>query len=93
MITNDFISRYDLYPWVACLYVNKDCRGNQFGSLLLDLAVQCTGNLGFHKVYLTTDLDGYYEKYRWTRMEDGIDLFSGKPSRIDYKKFKEGIIR
>jgi GNAT superfamily N-acetyltransferase len=86
LIINDFISRHDLYPWVACLYVDEAYRGNQFGSLLLDHAVQCAGNAGFHKVYLTTDLDGYYEKYGWTRMEDGIDLFSGKPSRIYYKE-------
>lgn len=29
-----------------------------------------------------TDHDGYYEKYGWQRIEDGIDLFTGQASRI-----------
>jgi hypothetical protein len=40
----------------------------------------------FYKEYFTTNLDGYYEKYGWTRMEDGVDFFSGKPVKIYYKE-------
>lgn len=85
LITNDFISRHDLYPWMACLYVAENERGNQYGNLLMEHAEQEAKKAGFPSIYLTTDHDGYYEKYGWTRIEDGIDLFSGKPSRI-YKK-------
>lgn len=41
--------------------------------------------IGFPIVYLTTDHNGYYERYGWIRIEDGIDLISCKPTRI-YKK-------
>ncbi|HAW70392.1 MAG TPA: GNAT family N-acetyltransferase, partial [Firmicutes bacterium] len=43
-------------------------------------------NIGFSVIYLTTDHDGYYEKYGWQRIEDGVDLFSGQPSRIYAKQ-------
>ncbi|RKY51082.1 MAG: hypothetical protein DRP86_02440 [Candidatus Neomarinimicrobiota bacterium] len=35
---------------------------------------------------ITMDPDNYYEKYGWIRVENGIDLFSGKPSRIYYQE-------
>lgn len=85
LITNDFISRHDLYPWIACLYVNKTERGNGYGKLLLEHAETRAEEIGFSKVYLTTDHDGYYEKYGWNRMQDGIDLFSCEATRIYYK--------
>lgn len=85
LITNDFISRQDLYPWMACLFVDEKERGKEYGNLLMEHAEQEAKKAGFTAVYLTTNHDGYYEKYGWTRIEDGIDLFSCKSSRI-YKK-------
>jgi N-acetylglutamate synthase-like GNAT family acetyltransferase len=85
LITNDFISRHDLYPWLACLYVAPEERGQSLGNQLMEHAVQQARRAGFASVYLTTDHDGYYEKYGWNRIEDGIDLFTAQPSRI-YKK-------
>jgi len=81
LITNDFISRMDLWPWLAALYVTENERGNELGSKLLSHAVSEAGRLGFPKVYLSTDHDGYYEKYGWKRIEDGYMLW-GEKSRI-----------
>jgi N-acetylglutamate synthase-like GNAT family acetyltransferase len=85
LITNDFISRHDLYPWMACLFVEEKERGKEYGNLLMKFAEKEAKKIGFTDIYLTTDHDGYYEKYGWIRIEDGIDLFSCKPSRT-YKK-------
>ncbi|HNX75171.1 MAG TPA: GNAT family N-acetyltransferase [Candidatus Rifleibacterium sp.] len=82
IITNDFISRHDLYPWAACLYVAESERGKGHGGRLLEHACLKAKEAGFADIYLTTDHDGYYERYGWQRIEDGIDLFSGQPSRI-----------
>lgn len=85
LITNDFISRHDLYPWIACLFVDEKERGQEYGNLLMEHAEKEAKNIGFSIVYLTTDHDGYYEKYGWRRIEDGVDLFSCEPTRI-YEK-------
>jgi len=86
LITNDFISRHDLYPWIACLFVDAKERGQEYGNLLMEHAGKEAKNMGFSIVYLTTDHDGYYEKYGWQRLEDGVDLFSCKPTRIYAKQ-------
>lgn len=81
LLTNDLISRQDLLPWLACLYVEPTSRGRELGSRLLAHGVSEATRMGHHRLYLTTDHDGYYEKYGWTRMEDGYNLF-GERGRI-----------
>ena len=84
LVTNDFISRHDLYPWFACLFINERKRGGELGKLLMDHAEKETRKAGFSSLYLTTDHDGYYERYGWRRIEDGFEP-SGKRTRI-YEK-------
>ncbi len=81
LLTNDLISRQDLYPWLGCLFIEATERGNQLGNYLMQHGIAEAKRLGFKKVYLTTDHDGYYEKYGWQRMEDGYD-FWGNSTRI-----------
>jgi N-acetylglutamate synthase-like GNAT family acetyltransferase len=81
LITNDFISRHDLYPWFACLYVEPDHRGKELGKLMMEHALKEARDKGFETLYLTTDHQDYYEKYGWERMEDGYEP-SGKITRI-----------
>ncbi len=81
LVTNDFISRHDLFPWFAALYVAESERGQELGGLLLDHGIKEAALAGFSTLYLTTDHDGYYEKYGWTRIEDGYDR-DGEPCRI-----------
>ncbi len=81
LIANDFISRHDLQPWFACLFVEEKYRGKRLASLMMDRAEKDAARIGFGEMYLTTDHDGYYEKFGWIRMEDGFDP-SGERSRI-----------
>ncbi|MRG85918.1 GNAT family N-acetyltransferase [Salinibacillus xinjiangensis] len=81
LITNDFISRMDLYPWICAVYVEEAYRGHSYGALLLDQAKEDALKGGFSSVYLCTDLEGYYEKYGFHYMADGFHPW-GERSRI-----------
>ena len=81
LAVNDFISRHDLWPWLVALYVDESERGQALGSRLLDHGLREAGRAGFPRLYLTTDHDGYYEKYGWRRIEDGYDR-DGEACRI-----------
>ncbi|NLK75977.1 MAG: GNAT family N-acetyltransferase [Clostridiales bacterium] len=71
LITNDFISRMDLYPWFCALYIEKEYRGNGYGSLLLDKAKEDAKQGGFSNLYLCSDHVGYYEKYGFSKIGIG----------------------
>ena len=81
LITNDFISRGDLYPWICALHINERHRGNAYGSLLLEKSKEDCARLGFEHVYLATEHIGYYEKYGFRYIAQGYHPW-GEESRI-----------
>ncbi|MDQ8734997.1 GNAT family N-acetyltransferase [Paenibacillus sp. LHD-38] len=81
LLRNDLISRQDLFPWLACLYVTPQQRGNKIGSKLLRHAAQEAGKKGFQKLYLCTDIDGYYEKNGWSHAATGY-IFNDDATKI-----------
>ena len=81
LITNDFISRQDLYPWFCALFINETIRGQRWGERLLAHGRTEAVKLGFSRLYLCTDHVGYYEKYGWQYLADGFHPW-GATSRI-----------
>lgn len=81
LITNDFISRMDLWPWLCALYIDPEYRGHGYGALLLEQGKRDAKGAGFTRLYLCTDHVGYYEKYGFTYLAQGYHPW-GEESRI-----------
>lgn len=81
LITNDFISRVDLYPWICAVYIDEKHRGNAYSTLLLDKAKYDAKKAGFSYIYLSTSHVGYYEKYDFKYIGQGYHPW-GEESRI-----------
>ncbi|MFD1020999.1 GNAT family N-acetyltransferase [Thalassobacillus hwangdonensis] len=77
LLRNDLNSRQDLCPWLACLYIDPAYRGKGLGAKLLEDGLNRTNEKGYDTLYLTTDLEGYYEKYGWKHTTDAIGLGGG----------------
>lgn len=81
LITNDFISRGELWPWLCALYIEPDMRAQGLARMLIKhLAVQ-TKRLGFAQLHLCTDLDGFYEKFGFVYNGQGYHPW-GEASRV-----------
>ncbi len=71
LVTNDFISRMDLWPWICALYIDENHRGKSLGKVLLAHVKKDAAKSGFDRVYLSTSHIGYYEKYGFTYIGEG----------------------
>lgn len=79
VIENDFHDRKDLSPNLCALYVEKDYRKNKIAENLLNHVKEDMHKMGINKLYLVTDLDGFYEKKGWeyltdVRDDEGFDM-------------------
>ncbi|MBT8218293.1 MAG: GNAT family N-acetyltransferase [Bacteroidia bacterium] len=81
LITNDFISRGDLYPWINALFIEEKYRGNAYATLLMERAKSDTKEAGYDYLYLSTEHIGYYEKYGFQYIGQGYHPW-GEESRI-----------
>lgn len=71
LITNDFISRGDLYPWVCAVFIDEKERGNAYSSLLLNKAKLDAKKFGYNSLYLCTEHIGLYEKFGFEYIGQG----------------------
>lgn len=69
----DLISRQDLYPWLAALYIDENQRGHGLGAKLQQHVIEHARELGYPQLYLYSACKGYYERFGWQYIGDGLD--------------------
>ncbi|MDU3958939.1 MAG: GNAT family N-acetyltransferase [Lactococcus lactis] len=81
LISNDFISRMDLYPWLCALYVEEEFRQQGLARLLIEVVKEECKTFSFKKLYLATDFIDFYEQFDFHYLADGYHPWGDK-SRI-----------
>lgn len=61
----DVQSRQDLFPWLGGVIVSKDRRNEGIGTFMINEAVTIAKNLGYSKLYISTQLSNFYDKLGW----------------------------
>ncbi len=76
----DVFVRPDLYPWLACVYIDEAYRGSGYGRVLMESVYENAKiNLNTKELYLYTKHIGLYEKYGWKYVSD-VETFKIKDS-------------
>ena len=78
LLTNDIISRQDLMPWFACLYVDENYRNLGLAERLIRHGLNESQKKGFKTLYLSTDLIDFYEKKEWNYLSNGYGVDGNK---------------
>ncbi|ACS84571.1 GNAT family N-acetyltransferase [Musicola paradisiaca] len=77
----DLISRQDLTPWLAALYVDDAWRDRGLGRELQRFVLEYSRDAGFDDLYLYATFSGYYEKHGWRYIGDAPE-YPDKTVRI-----------
>lgn len=85
LLTNDLISRQDLFPWFACLFVDENYRNQGLANELIKHSINESQKRGFNTLYLSTELDDFYENKGWKYYSKGYTVF-GDTIKIYSKK-------
>lgn len=81
LLEQDFVERKGLSPWIATIFIDEKERGKRLCKEILVHGRTIAGDLGFDKVYLSTNHIQLYEKYGFE--EIGLDMFVwGRPTKI-----------
>lgn len=74
----DLLTRQDLTPWLAALYVDESWRGRGLGEALQRFVIDFSRRAGYDRLYLYATFRGYYEREGWKFLADGIE-YPDKP--------------
>lgn len=70
LLEADMENRRDLDPWLGCVYVHPEHRGQGIGSRLIERAEQMAESLGFRTLHLfTSEHQDLYEGHDWSVVE------------------------
>lgn len=68
-MSDDLLSRPDVYPWLANVYVAENRRRMGIGRFMLDKIGEVMKGIGIRELYLYTHHVGLYEKFGWKFVE------------------------
>jgi len=77
IMKEDYYPLPEIFPWVSCVFVEKEYRGQRISGKLIEAANAYAKQLGFEKTYIPTEFTGLYEKYGYSYVKDIINYGGG----------------
>ncbi|UJD95930.1 GNAT family N-acetyltransferase [Lelliottia amnigena] len=69
----DLITRQDLYPWLAALYVDESARGRGLAGKLQEYVIAYAARAGYSELHLWSACRDFYERYGWHDIGDALE--------------------
>ena len=77
LLKTDYYPLPEIFPWVSCVFVEKEYRGNRISEKLITAANEYAKSLGFEKTYIPTEFTGFYEKFGYAYVKDIVNYGGG----------------
>ncbi|GEM_PF-85816 len=87
LLKTDYYPLPEIYPWVSCVFVEQEFRGNHISGRLIDAANRYAKEQGFTKTYIPTEYTGLYERYGYTYVKDIVN-YGGGTDRLYAKELQ-----
>jgi len=85
IMKTDYYPLPEIYPWISCVFVSEEYRGNRISQRLIDFANDYARENGFERTYIPSEHIGLYEKYGYRYLRE-IRNYGGGMDRLYVKE-------
>lgn len=69
-LKNDYYPENRYSPWISSIFVDKKYRGKRVSQKMIEAVIEYAKEKQFSKVYIPSDMIGFYEKYGFTKIDE-----------------------
>lgn len=80
-LKNDYYPENRYFPWISSVFVDESARGKRVSHIMIETVIAYAKEKGFSKVYIPSDMDGFYEKCGFTPI-DSLKNYGGDMDTI-----------
>ncbi len=84
-LETDYYPENRYSPWISSIFVDEKFRGNKISFKLIENAIEYAKLQGFKKVYIPSDMIGFYEKCGFIKIDELIN-YGGDIDNIFMRK-------
>ena len=77
VMKTDYYPLPDIYPWVSCIFVSEEYRGQKISGELIAYANHYLKKHGFSRSYVPSEFFGLYERYGYSYLRDIVNYGGG----------------
>lgn len=77
VMKTDYYPLAEIYPWVSCVFVSEDFRGQKISGELIEYANRYLKENDFGRSYIPAEFFGLYERYGYRYLKDIVNYDGG----------------
>ncbi len=66
----DYYPENRYFPWLSTIFVDEKYRGNRISEKMINTVIAYAKEHNFSRVYIPSDMRGFYEKYGFERIDE-----------------------
>ena len=84
-LKTDYYPENRYSPWISSIFVDESYRGNRISEKMIEAVIEYEKEQGFSKVYIPSDMIGFYEKYGFVKIDE-LQNYSGDIDNVFAKE-------